>query len=234
MNQEILSYLEGAEHDFGQGFALFCKYSRSEPLMNWISRRRDMDKLLYELGKLSKLDPVVSPFEDAHVARYAPVSTPAPAVETAPAPVPEPPAQFRTYDDRRTKRSDLPPELQAVYDTVADDFKLKRGLHEKMKMATTDSDRAKYRSMIIETDARIRLGYNQIDTYLAKKAEEKMKGDAFNESTCRSYISKALAREKNSPIQVNTVRARIRALQEHGCVIEEKTMEALRQKGLLQ
>lgn len=231
MNQEILSYLEGAEHDFGQGFALFCKYSKSEPLMSWISRKHDMDKLLYELQKLSKVEPKVSPFEQANVAKYGshtdvPSALPQVAKEQEPA--------FRTYDDRRTRRSDLPSELQVVYDNIAEDYKLRRGIHEKMKMATTDKDRADFRIKLMDTETRIKAGWLQIDTYLKKKAEESQKEDTFNESTCRSYISKALAREKNSPIQVNTVRARIRALQEHGCVIEEKTMEALRQKGLLQ
>ncbi len=192
-----------------------------------------MDKLLYELDKLSKVDPKVSPFAEANTAKYnTGITVPAePVPEIIKNDNPEP--VFRTYDDRRTRRSDLPAELQTVYDEIAYDSKLRRGLHEKMKMATTDKDRAEFRSKLMETEERIRAGWNTIDTYLKKKAEESQKGDDFNASTCRSYISKALAREKNSPIQINTVKARIRALQEHGCAIEQKTLDALKAKGSL-
>lgn len=233
MIAEIVSFLQRAEPDFNEGFALFCKYSRSEPLMSWISRRRDMEKLLYELKKLANQDVQASPFASAKMAKYAPSQEPQNPEQSKDAPPSE--LAFRTYDDRRvSKRSDLPPELKVVYDKIAAMYKLRRGLHEKMKMAIANKDRSVLRSKLIEASSAIKEGWQVIDEYLAAKDAEAHAADKFNESTCRSYISKALSRKKNSPSQVLKVQARVKALQEHGCIIEQKTLDALKAKGLLQ
>ena len=242
MNLEIAQYLNCAEPDFSAGFALFCKYSRNEPLMSWISRRRDMPKLLYELEKLSAADPVLNPARDTHLARWAKPGQPAvgdTAAPPAPQEQPRPPevsVSFRTYDERRTRRADLPPELQKVYDGIAEDYKLRRGLHEKMKMAATNDDRAGLRARVIETDGRIRGGFREIDAYLARKAceQEKAKADSeFKESTARSYISKALKKEKLSAAQKATVRERYNALVSHGCIVTEELTAKLKEKNLI-
>jgi hypothetical protein len=237
MNQEILDYLKSAKPDYYAGLALFCKYSRNDWLKNWLSRKQDRAKLMYELEKLSNSPHISNPNEQADVARYAqkpvavhepvaaaPVSDPVPVVKPAPA--------FKTFDDRRTRRSDLPAELQAVYDSISEDYKLRRGLHEKMKAAGTNNDRASFRVRVLETDARIKAGWAKIDAYLTREAEEKVSGDSFQESTCRAYISKALKRPVNSPAQVATCKARVKALLDHGCTISPETMKLLQNKGL--
>jgi len=234
MNPEIISYLKGAEPDFGQGFALFCKYSRNEAAMSWIGRRHDMPKLLYELQKLSKEAPRLNPVSAANEARFNRIQASEVKAEPEAKVVhPEPmKAVIRTYDDRRTRRSDLPPELQEIYDRNSEDFKIRRGYHEKMKMASTDKDRAYFRSKILETDKQIRAGYKQIDSFFEAQDKETSE-QSFNESTCRSFISKALKREHNSAKQIATCRARVRALQEHGCVISDEILKQLDQKGLI-
>lgn len=235
MNQEILDYLQSAEPAFDAGFALFCKYSRNEPLMSWISRRRDREKLLYELEKLSQLDPVVNPVKETHLARWSrPEQTTSPASSEIQAPVV--PVTFKTYDERRTRRADLPADLQKVYDGISEDYKLRRGLHEKMKMATTNEDRASFRARVIETDGRIRGAFKEIDTYLARKAQEqeKAKSDSdFKESTARSYISKALKKETLSAAQKATIRERYNALISHGCTVTEELSAKLKNLGLI-
>lgn len=235
MNQEILEYLNSAEPDFSAGFALFCRYSRNDALKNWISRKLDMPKLLYELEKLSRTTVSINPKESLDVARYA-QSRPSPeppAQDPVSVPVIEPSISFKTFDERKTRRADLPAELQAVYDECASDFKLRRGLHEKMKMATTNADRAIYRQRVIETDARIRAGFAEIDDYLTRQAEEKAKADDFKESTARSYVSRALKKAKLTGAQKATLKARVQALQAHGCVIGPDTMNQLKKIGVL-
>lgn len=235
MNQEILEYLNSAEPDFSAGFALFCRYSRNDALKNWISRKLDMPKLLYELEKLSRTTVSINPKESLDVARFA-QSRPSPeppAQDPVSVPVIEPSISFKTFDERKTRRADLPAELQAVYDECASDFKLRRGLHEKMKMATTNADRAIYRQRVIETDARIRAGFAEIDDYLTRQAEEKAKADDFKESTARSYVSRALKKAKLTGAQKATLKARVQALQAHGCVIGPDTMNQLKKIGVL-
>ena len=237
MNQEILDYLQSAEPAFDAGFALFCKYSRNEPLMSWISRRRDREKLLYELEKLSQLDPVVNPVRETHLARWSrPEQTVSPASSSEIQAAPSVPVTFKTYDERRTRRADLPADLQKVYDGISEDYKLRRGLHEKMKMATTNEDRASFRARVIETDGRIRGGFKEIDTYLARKAQEQEKAKAesdFKESTARSYISKALKKETLSAAQKATIRERYNALISHGCTVTEELTAKLKNLGLI-
>lgn len=234
MIQEISDYLKSAEPDYYVGLALFCKYSRNDWLKNWLSRREDRPKLVYELQKLSEAAPSKNPNVQADVARYAQKPAPAPEPEPVPEPVQEQKKVqvFRTFDDRRTRRSDLPEELQAVYDSISEDYKLRRGLHEKMKSAGTNNDRASFRARLLETDARIKAGWAKIDAFLTREAEEKVSGDSFQESTCRAYISKALKRPVNSPAQVATCKARVKALLSHGCTISQETLSNLQKKGL--
>ena len=239
MNQEIIDYLKRAELDFNEGFALFCRYSRNESAMSWIGRRHDDQKLLYELEKLSWQPPKVNPIQEANIARFnknmSPSQlppAPAPAQEAAPA---APEIRFRTYDDRRTRRSDLPEELQTVYDSISEDYKLRRGLHEKMKQATTNKDRASYRARIIETNDTIRGKFAEIDDYLARQAAEaeKAKADNFKETTARSYISKALKKKTLSGAQMATIKARYEALISHGCTVGEDLTNQLKKRNLI-
>lgn len=102
-----------------------------------------------------------------------------------------------------------------------------------MKMATTNADRASLRARIIETDARIRAGYAEIDAYLSRQALEKAKADDFKENTARSYICRALKRKKLSGEQMATLKARAQALLDHGCVIGTDTMNQLKKIGVL-
>ena len=238
MNTEIVRYLASAEPDFNAGFALFCKYSRNRIAMDWISRRHDRAKLMYELEKLSRITAardVPSEFVPPAVAvsPVVPLHQPEAPASTA---EPKRPAKketvFKTYDDRRTRRSDLPPEYQAVFDRIAEDYKLRRALHEKMKLAKTDLDRSQLRSLVLETDERIRSGWAQIDEYQARKASEAESVRVFNESTCRSYISKFLKRGSVSAAQVSTCRERLHALLEHGCAVDVKTLERLKEYGI--
>jgi len=235
MNQEIIDYLKCAEPDFSTGFALFCKFSRNESLMSWIGRKHDMEKLLYELDKMAQMEtPKLNPLKDANIARYwKDTDSPKPSIpeDTAPAKT-----VFKTYDERKTRRADLPENLQKVYDGISEDYKLRRGLHEKMKMATTNDDRASLRARILETDDRIRGGWLEIDAYLATKAQEEEKAkaaDDFKESTARSYISKMLKKDTISAAQQATIKARYDALLAHGCTVTEELTNQLKERKLI-
>ena len=232
MNQEIHNFLQKAEPDFVSGFALFCKYSPNESLMSFIGRKADMEMLLYELGKLDR-DGFEKPNPRAEIlnARYAPV------IVAAAAPKAEEPAEpvaagFKTYDERRTRRADLPDDLKAVYDDIAEDYKVRRALHDKMKAATADADRADFRARILEAEERIQAGWTRIDAWLEQNAKAKA-DDNFNEKSCRAYISKALKAEKVTETVASGVKARIQALREHGCTVTDELLDAIRAKGII-
>lgn len=231
MVAEINAYLNEGNPEFNAGFSLFCKYSTNLSLMSWIGRKKDMEMLLYELKKLDRSGATPVNINAAvHEIRYN-LFRPQPRMAiSVPAAIQDSKVVFKTYDERRTRRADLPEDLQKVYDDITSDYKLNRGYHEKMKAATTDQDRAELRERIIETTERIQAGWTRIDTYL-QEAETKKVNGKFNESSCRSYISKALKSESVSEKVAAGVRIRVKALQEHGCVITDETLDALKKKN---
>lgn len=233
MIQEIVDYLKGANPDFTTGFTLFCRYSRNESLMSWIGRKHDHRKLIYELGKLASLNLTANSRGSLYQAKFdrqPAVHAVTPGVMTA---EPEGSIRWRTFDDRRTRRSDLPEHLQQVFDTVASDYKLRTHYHDLMKRAATNSERQQLRAHLMETDARIRTGWKQIDDYLDEQAKVPPPEKEFSESTYRSYISKALNRERNSDSQIRLVKQRVAALMAHGCQMDETTKNRLKDRGWL-
>lgn len=230
MIPEIQAYLKQADPDFTSGFALFCKYSVNRHLVNYIGWKRDRDMLLYELRKLND--------NGSPAAQEEPEITRLQATTPEPAPEPEPVQEetrpriiFRTYDERRTRRDDLPDDMKAVYDRTIQEYPVRRGYHEKMKAARTDHDRAVYRAKILETQERISAGWKQIDAFLLE-SETSKQDTAFNEKSCRSYISKALKAPRISPRKAAGVKARLQALLDHGCNVSDATIQALKERGL--
>ena len=232
MLRDIADYLKGGSRDFDSGFALFCRFSKNKNLISWIGRKRDFAKLIYELEKLSRHYGGSVPAPAPTVPAPAP-TVPAPAA-TVPAPaatVPAPGPAFRTYDERKTNRGDLPANLQKVYDDIADLSKLRRAWHEKMKFARTNSDRARCREQLLETHSQIVHGWQMIDGYLIGKIQTQE--EEFRESTCRAYISKMLRKETLSPEQLERLKKRTQALLSHGLAISESTRASLEKWGIL-
>lgn len=225
MLRDIADYLKGGSRDFDSGFALFCRYSKNKNLISWIGRKRDFAKLIYELEKLSRH------YCESVPAPAATVPAPAATVPAPSATVPAPGPAFRTYDERKTNRGDLPAHLQKVYDDIADLSKLRRAWHEKMKFARTNIDRARCREKLLETHSQIVKGWQQIDGYLTGQIQTQE--EEFRESTCRAYISKMLRKETLSPEQLERLKKRTQALLSHGLAISESTRASLEKWGIL-
>lgn len=229
MIPDIHAYLKQADPDFTSGFALFCKYSVNRNMVNYLGWKKNVEMLLYELRKLDESMDEPATGDPAIVQLQATVREPAP--EPEPAPDERPHIVFRTYDERRTRRSDLPDDLKDIYDRTVQEYPVRRGYHEKMKAARTDHERAVFRAKILETQERIEAGWKPINAFLL--ASETSKQDtAFNEKSCRSYISKALKAPRTTARKAAGVKARVQALLDHGCIISEQTMRSLREKGL--
>ena len=238
----ITAWLEQAEPDFNTGFSLFCQYSPNRTLISWIGRKQDLEMLRYELRKLNPYltAPAAANAETLAIEAKAspdPAAHAAPKTEkrpekSEPAPDPGPKIVFDTYDERRTRRADLPPELQQLYDDIAGDYKVRRALHEKMKAALSDADRASFRARILECQERITAGWKRIDAHLYETTTRQVE-DSFNEKSCRAYISKGLKEESLSPKRRDGIRIRVKALLEHGCTLADETLRQLRERDLL-
>lgn len=238
----ITAWLEQAEPDFAAGFSLFCRYSPNRTLISWIGRKQDLEMLRYELAKLNPYltAPAGHPAEIAAIeattapdpAAHAAPRVEKPAEKPAEEPASEPRIVFRTYDERRTRRADLPPELQKVYDDIAGIYRVRRICHEKMKAARTDRDRAASRAEILDCQERITAGWKQIDAYLYETTTRQVEA-AFNERSCRAYISKGLKEASLSKKREDGIRIRVKALLEHGCTISDETLQQLRSRNLL-
>ena len=243
MINEIQTYLQQPNPEFNSGFALFCKYSPNRILIESIGRRHDREMLLYELRKLSNAGFVAVNSNATILQSQASQPVAVPVAQSSPAKNAVRPQKsaddqlqkrinFRTYDDRRTRRSDLPPEMQVEFDANSADYSVRRALHEKMKMAATDSDRASLRARILETQKRINERWKKIDDYLAAAAEE-TQATAFNEKSARAYISKALKAGTVTDRKAAGVKARVKALLDHGCNISDETVKQLKEKRLI-
>jgi hypothetical protein len=196
--EEIKAWLNSPEKDIDAGIALFQKYSRNRALFLYLSRKRDERKLIYELEKLSKftnLKPVAQPrIVRAKMQKDQP-----------PAPDPE---GHKIIEPRRLNREDLPDQLKVIYDGVVEAYKLQRVVHEKMKLATTDEDRAALREDLIKLDDAIDNGIDEPKDE-APKAPEKQYTvqDIKAINSARTFISRAI--KKFNPEQKDKLLERI-------------------------
>ena len=225
MNEEIREYLNKPNPDFDAGFSLFCRYSRNQSMMSWIGRKKDMERLLYELAKLEKQNLPVNPQASVMNTRY---NTPGNVRLGVPVTGPGPQISFKTFDERRTRRADLSEEMQKVYDDITEEYKLRRGYHEKLKMAKTDADRASLRERLLISQHKIEQGWKQIDAWLLEQEKNKSE-KSFNVSSYRAYITKMLKKADSlTPLQRDTVRTRAKALPDSGEVHGRRHHRVLR------
>lgn len=205
--EEIKAWLSSSEKNIDEGIALFQKYSRNRALFLYLSRKRDERKLIYELEKLSKftnLKPVTQPRSVRNkIQTHQP---PAPDTE-----------DHKIINPRRVNREDLPDQLKVIYDGVAEAYKFQRVVHEKMKLATTDEDRAALRADLIKLDDDIAAGWDAIDNGLmapepkAPEAPEPEKQYTVQDikaiNSARTYISRSI--KKFNPKQKDKLLERI-------------------------
>jgi hypothetical protein len=161
MVEEIQIYITNPNHDFEEGLRLFQKYSRNRSVFLYLQRKHDVKKLIYELEKLAKLPGLKVKIPDAK--KQVP-ETPKPAkLEKEISDDGDPEADHKIIEPRRVKREDLSPELQIVFDQIAENYKIQRSFHEKMKLAETDQERAEFRKELVRLDDEIAAGWQSID-----------------------------------------------------------------------
>lgn len=124
---------------FDEGLALFQRSNRNRHILRYLIRKRDMDKLRYELEKIRKIR------GDGR----APASRPVAAAEpTAERPDPDDGLPEKKTLDYRT----LPDAIKPAYRKTVEIYRAMRSLHEKMKLVKSDSEREQVRDRLLTLD----------------------------------------------------------------------------------
>lgn len=210
---EIKNWLSEENPDFDQGFNLLKLYSRNQSLISYIGRKRHGEMLKYELKKLASTNAILKPNPHAN-----------PKLNNSEAPVKQ---KVVVVDDRKVNREDLPEEMQKVYDLIVDDYKEIRALHEKMKMANSDTGRAEFREKIIKINQKIKKRWEIIDT---GKFPEDTKGTA-NINSARAYISKMMKKSELTAEQRELVKQKLNTIITAGEALKPETLQKLKEKG---
>lgn len=227
---EIRKWLDMANPDFNQGFALFCKYSRNQSLMKFIGRKGQMEMLVYELRKLAALPRITpNPFYKVNLSEFG-VSNPVKQV-----PFQQPPIikeeKVIVIDERKVNREDLSEEMRMIYDKIVEDYKLQRSLHEKLKMANSDAGRAEFRKKIIDLNDQIKHGWAIIDGKIPSGDQQAQTGISSQVNSARAYISKMLKKENLTEDQRNMIKEKMNVIFDAGAIIKKETLAALKAKG---
>ena len=85
-------------------------------------------------------------------------------------------------DGRSVKLGDLPEDLQELWKQNRDDHKLMRAVHEKMKLAKGDVERAGFRKELVAFDDHIAKRWKIIDEWFDGKSEEIETDESQDES----------------------------------------------------
>jgi len=149
---EIQQWLAG-ERNYEQGVALANRYLRNQSLLRYFSRHYDPKKLVYQLNKIKGL-------RDLQVTQKQRYVVPMPYDQAAV----EKERKLIVFDDH-IHVDDLPDHLKPLYLQNRELYKLMRALHEKMKLAKTDEERAKFRKSIEEYDEVIAENWKTLDAW---------------------------------------------------------------------
>jgi D-ribose pyranose/furanose isomerase RbsD len=192
LKEQIKEWLESEEKDFNQGLQLYIEASHNRSVMLYLQRKNNHEKLTYELNKLLKQVPARLEKQQA-----IPFASKANITNKKSRNRVEKSSTHKILQPRKIDREKLPEDLQKVYDSVGDQYKIQRNLHEKMKLAETDESRAQLREQLVEVDDYISKAWNAIDLFIKTgqepKSEDKKDVDKLKAiNSARSYISKGL------------------------------------------
>jgi len=219
--EKIKEYLESKDKDFDTGLKLYTLASHQRSIMLYLQRKRDAVKLEYELNKLCKLIPD----------RLRKISLPEekepiqPLVDKIKDTENDPVKEVNSTDTKlngdehkiiefkKINPEELPEEMRPLYHEISEKHKEMRSVHEKMKLAKTDEERAEFRNTLVNLDDAVKAGWDVIDEYFLlqqqgkKEAivdETKSPQEAINElgksiNAARSYISRGINEYKKAP-----------------------------------
>ena len=227
-HEQITAWISDPNRTFQSGYNLYVTFGRNRNIMLYLSRKQNMDKLVYELRKLL-LIPIKTNIETT--APMAPIGVNKIEITETP--------QHKYLAFEKVDPATLTEDLKKVHAQIAEAYKFQRTYHEKLKLATTDEQRAVLRAKVVEYDEVIANGWDGIDTF--KKSGEKVPVKANAKTVLdiskqinsgRSYITagiKALPTldEKRKAKRITEMRKRIATLVKYNATVASETREAL-------
>lgn len=224
-NQEIKTWLDG-QRDYEAGRTLFEKYSKKQPLINLFRRKYKPEVLEYNLRKLVNAPAGKSQPEAQPVATLKPGN------------------KLEVDTGLKVKYNDLPERLKKLYDQNREEYKLMRVVHEKMKLAQTDQERAKLRAELVKKDDLIAENWKVLDAWDGSPAPDpepapvKQADEMAREiNSSRVFISKNLKKakemkgEKQSALKAK-LKERVDLLSHYQVELSEATKKGLLEIGL--
>jgi hypothetical protein len=162
-NEEIKNWLAGSR-DYSEGLALFIRYSRNRNIIKVLQRKRWPEKLLWELGKMAQKGKLIQQQQFI-----------LPSVKISPAETNTKQHPTKEEDEinrlvvinNKVQYDDLPEELKVLYDQNRTLYKEMRSFHEKMKLASSDNDRAKFRMELIKRDDIVSKNWKTLDSFVS-------------------------------------------------------------------
>jgi len=253
---KIKNYLEKEEKDFNEGLELYSMASNHRSLMLYLQRKKNAQKLEYELSKLLKNLP--SRLQKIVLPEVTPtVKEPANTDEESKEDKKEDQAGVKSdttgdhkiIEFKKINPGDLPAEMKPLYDEISEGHKEMRSIHEKMKLAQTDEERAVLREKLIFIEDKVTAGWKMIDEFmllkLQPKVEENKKDIPSSEnndasasdiakeiSAARTFLSRGIAEYKKAEESKKAglkkkIEKRIKLLINNKASVSRKTKKAL-------
>lgn len=194
--EEIKNWLESEEKDFDQGYQLLAKVFKNQSILHYLQRKRDQAKLEYELSKLvpPTVEKAVEPGLSLNHVTDMKVSTEKVAKHDG---------KLKIVQSGQINYDELPEALKPIYDNTISKYKEMRSVHEKMKLANSDEQRAELRKTLDELDNEIESGWVVINAWIktgelpkVKKTGRTIDFKAVN--AARTYISRAIEKAETT------------------------------------
>ena len=190
--EEIKNWLESEEKDFDLGYQLLAKVLKNQSILHYLQRKRDQAKLEYELSKLAP-----SALTTSRSADKASISTPVAGIVDGQAIITKHDTKLKIVQSGQINYDQLPEALKLIYDNTIAKYKEMRSVHEKMKLATSDEQRAELRKTIDELDNEIESGWVVINEWaktgkLPSDEKKAITIDYKSVNAARTFLSRAL------------------------------------------
>lgn len=241
-HEEINNWLESETKDFEAGYVLFVRFSHNRALALYLARKQDLLKLEYELQKISERPAL----KDAPVMPIGPVlkvvksaGEKVNGITDAGNVIDNAEQKVRIIREGKVQYDDLPEELKKLYDENTASYKNMRTLHEQMKLAKTDEERAEKRAIIDTLDDGISANWKIIDDWAAGKitADDLVAATGEQEeykqiNAARTYLSRNISKmetlkdEKHEKMKLD-LRSRVTFLRSKKADISLETLVKL-------
>lgn len=242
---EIKQWLEAEEKDFAAGYNLFVRFSHNRALALYLARKNDMAKLTYEIEKIAQR-PVL---KEMPVMPIAPIvkqiAVKSDAVTVVEASIDQTEKKIRVIKGGQVQYDELPEEFKKLYDENLVSYKNMRTLHEQMKLAKTDDERAAKRKMIDSFDDLIARNWKRIDDWAEGKLEAKEVTKQSNTAdvlkkiqAARTYLSRNIDKMANLEGEAAwklkyTLREKLSFIRDNKAEISKETLEKLAKHGII-